>query len=197
MSTPVNYGNIISEIQMNQDEIDYVQNCIKNMPEDGLMVEWGSGGSTCGWLDALSNNQKLISVEQTESWHMRVSRAIAAHFGDVSDKFKFYHISEQFGFEHGYGNVIEEHPLGTDNYILPPDERWWDADIFFIDGIARSTCALITLLKHTKKNPVIFIHDYVGREQWYSWASQLFDVEIVGDKEKNSTLARLYVKAVV
>lgn len=194
MSTPVNYGEIISEVQMNKDEIDYVQKCIQEMSDDGIMVEWGSGGSTCAWLDVLSKNQQLISVEHTETWYNRVSRAIKAHFGDVSNKFKFYHISEQFGFEHGYGNLIEEHPCGTDNYLLPPDDRWWDAEIFFIDGIARATCAAMVLLKHNKKNPVIFIHDYVGREQWYSWASQLFEVEIVGDKSANSTLARLYVK---
>jgi hypothetical protein len=77
--------------------------------------------------------------------------------------------------------------------LLPPDDRWWDAEIFFIDGIARATCAAMVLLKHNKKNPVIFIHDYVGREQWYSWASQLFKVEIVGDESAKSTLARLYV----
>jgi hypothetical protein len=193
MSTPVNYGDIISEVQMNQDEIDYVQGCIRAMPKDGLMVEWGSGGSTCAWLDVLSGDQKLISVEHTETWYNRVNRAIKAHFGDVSDKFKFYHIPEKF-IEHGYGSLIEEHPTGTDDYLLPLDDRWWDADIFFIDGIARATCALTTLLKHKKKNPVIFIHDYVGREDWYSWASQFFTVEIVGDLEKKSTLARLYVK---
>ena len=194
MSTAINYGNIISEVQMNQDEIDYVQKCIKSIPKNGLMVEWGSGGSTCAWLDALTGDQKLMSVEHTENWFNRVNRAIKAHFGEVSDKFTFYHIPEQF-MEHGYGSLIEEHPCGTNNYILPKDDRWWDADIFFIDGIARATCAMVTLLKHKKKDPVIFIHDYVGREDWYSWASQFFDVEVVGDLTKKSTLVRLYVKA--
>ena len=194
MSTPANYGNILTEIQMRQDEIDYVVDQIQKMPSDGLMVEWGCGGSTCKWIESLGENQKLISVDHNESWYNRVTRAVKAHFGDVSDKFSFYHIPEQFGFEHGYGHFIEEHPFGTDNYLLPPDSRWFDADIFFIDGIARAACALVTLLKHTKKNPVIFIHDYVGREDWYSWASQFYDVEIVADLEKNSTLARLYIK---
>ena len=195
MSTPVNYGNIISEVQMNQDEIDYVQSCIKEMPKDGIMVEWGSGGSTCAWLDVLSEKQQLISVEHTENWYNRVNRAIKAHFGDVSDKFTFYHIPEKF-IEHGYGSLIEEHPCGTDDYLMPPDDRWWNADIFFIDGIARATCALVTLLKHKKKDtdPVIFIHDFVGREDWYSWASQFFDIEIAGNVHKKSTLVRLHIK---
>jgi hypothetical protein len=193
MSTPANYGNVITEVQMNQDEIDYVQNIIKNMPEDGLFVEWGSGGSTCAWLDVLGEKQKLISVEHNESWHSRVTRAVKNHFGDLGDKFRFFHIPEQY-IEHGYGNPIEEHPMGTDKYLCPPPEDFFNADVFFIDGIARATCALVVLLKHTKKDPVIFIHDYVGREAWYEWATQFYNVEIVGDLEKKSTLARLYVK---
>jgi hypothetical protein len=193
MSTPANYGNVITEVQMNQDEIDYVQNIIKNMPEDGLFVEWGSGGSTCAWLDVLGENQKLVSIEHNENWYNRVTRGVKNHFGDLGDKFRFFHIPEQH-IEHGYGNPLEEHPMGTDNYLLPPVEDLFNADVFFIDGIARATCALVVLLKHTKKDPVIFIHDYVGREKWYDWATQFFDVEIVGDLEKKSTLARLYVR---
>ena len=178
---------------MNQDEIDYVRECIKQMPSDGIMAEWGSGGSTCAWLETLSGSQRLFSVEHTEAWYNRVNRAIAAEFGDVSSKFKYYHIPEQFGFEHGYGNLIEEHPTGTDNYLLPPNDEWWNADIFFIDGIVRATCAAMVLLKHKKKKPAVFIHDYVGRENWYSWASQLFDTRIVGDTSRGSTLARLFI----
>jgi hypothetical protein len=164
------------------------------MPSDGLMVEWGCGGSTCKWIESLRDNQKLISVDHNENRYNLVTRAIKAEFGDVSDKFKFYHIKENFGVDHGYGNSGEEHPIGTNDYLLPPDDRWFDADIFFIDGIARATCAMVTLLKHTKKTPKIYIHDYVGREQWYSWASQFFDVEIVGDVNKKSTLAKLNLK---
>lgn len=192
MSTPVNYGEIIHEVQMNKDEIEYVQDCIRGMPDNGIMAEWGSGGSTCAWLETLTGNQQLISVEHTETWYHRVNRAVNAHFGDVSSKFKFYHIPEMY-MEHGYGSLVEEHPCGTDKYLLPPDDRWWDADIFFIDGIARATCAAMVLLKHRKEMPAIFIHDYVGREPWYSWSSQLFDTKIVGDTSAGSTLARLYL----
>jgi hypothetical protein len=117
-----------------------------------------------------------------------VSRAIKNEFGDVSDKFKFLHIKEQYGFEHGYASVNEEHPFGADEYINPNADIW-DADVFLIDGIVRATCAMTVLLKHTKKDPVIFIHDYVGREDWYNWAVQFFDVEVVGH-----TLCRLRIK---
>lgn len=188
MSTPADYGGVITEIQLGTKDIEYMENLIKNdLPKYALMVEWGSGGSTCKWLDTLDTNQKLISIEHNESWHMRVKRAISNHFGDLeTDKFEYFHIPEEYGFEHGYGNVIEEHPVGTREYINPRADIF-DADIFFIDGIARAACLMNVLLHRTNKNAAIFIHDYVGREQWYDWAAQFCRVEIVGD-----TLARLY-----
>lgn len=181
MSTPADYGGVITEIQLGVKDIEYTVNTIKNMPEYGLMVEWGSGGSTCKWLDTLGEKQKLISIEHNENWHMRVTRAVKNHFGDLdTEKFEYFHVPEAYGFEHGYGNILEEHPLGTAKYINPRVDIF-DADIFFIDGIARAACLLTVLLKKTNLHATIFIHDYVGREEWYDWATQWFDVEIVGE----------------
>ena len=45
MSIPVNYGPMV-EIQMQPDEVAEVTSRIKEMSDDGLMVEWGSGVST-------------------------------------------------------------------------------------------------------------------------------------------------------
>lgn len=177
---------------MVQYDADQICNIIKNMPEDGLMVEWGSGGSTCRWLETLTNNQKLITIEHNENWYNRVTRAISTEFGDVSNKFTFYHISEKY-IEHGYGSIIEEHPCGTDQY-LNPDEKIWDADVFFIDGIARAACLLTVLFKRKKPDSVIMIHDYVGREYWYSWAAQYCDVTTFTEHDKYTTLSILKQK---
>jgi len=193
MSTPVNWGNILTEIQMETGELNYMVNQIKTMPTDGLMVEWGCGGSTCKWIETLTGSQRLITIEHTESWSSRVQRAIKREFGDVSSKFEMLHIPVLYDFDHKYSTVVEEHPTGTDNYINPSD-KIWDADIFFIDGIARATCALMVLQKHTKKNPSIFIHDYVGREQWYSWSTQFFRVETFQTETDKSTLCKLHLK---
>lgn len=193
MSTPVNYGNIITEIQMETGELNILVNTIKQMPSDGLMVEWGCGGSTCKWIETLSNDQKLITIEHTEDWSNRVKRAIKKEFGDCSNKFELLHRPTIYDFEHKYATILEEHPVGTDNYINPSDNIW-NADIFFIDGIARATCALMVLNKHTKKNPSIFIHDYVGREHWYSWATQFFTVETFQTDTDKSTLCKLHLK---
>ena len=194
MSVPVNYGNILKEIQMYQCDIDIICDKIKNMPADGLMIEWGSGGSTCKWLETLSNDQNLITIEHNESWYNRVTRAIAAEFGDVSNKFSFNHIPEKF-IEHGYANLIEEHPCGTDEYLVANgNDKIWDADIYFIDGIARAACALTVLYKRRKPNSVVMIHDYVGREPWYSWSSQFYNVETFETIDPRSSLAVLTEK---
>lgn len=188
----VNYGNILKEIQMVQFDSDKICSIINAMPDDGLMVEWGSGGSTCRWIETLTNKQKLITIEHNENWYNRVTRAIEAEFGDVKDKFTFHHIPEKY-IEHGYGHLGEEHPCGTDEYLNPNDVMW-DADIYFIDGIARATCLITVLFKRRKRNSVIMIHDYVGREEWYSWSVQHCDVKTFTEQDKYSTLAILTQK---
>lgn len=192
MSIQVNYGGVLKEIQMVQFDADFICDRIRQMPNDGLMVEWGSGGSTCKWLETLTDNQKLVTIEHNENWFNRVSRAIKNEFGDIKDKFTFHHIPEQY-IEHGYANIIEEHPCGTAKYIYPNDTIW-NADIFFIDGIARGACLMNVLYNRTKPNSVIMIHDYIGRENWYDWAVQHCNVEIFTDKEQHSSLALLTEK---
>jgi len=185
----INYSGIITDIQMMNDEVDYITNLIKKLPENGKMTEWGSGGSTCLWLEEIKPGQKLYTIEHSEAWFLRVGRATSNHFGEgLSDRFQMFHIPEQHGYAHGYADIKEEHPYGSKDYINPGPEVF-DSDIFFIDGIARGACALSVLLQCTKDDPAIFIHDYVGREDWYEWACQFFDTEVVGN-----TLVRLYIK---
>ena len=190
----VDYGDIIKEIQMVESEVNIVVDHIRNMPKNGLMVEWGSGGSTCKWIDTLSDDQKLISIEHNESWFDRVSRATKKHFPDLEKKFKYYHIPEQYDFQHGYATILEEHPFGLDNYVNPEDDNVWNADIFFIDGIARATCLMNVLLRRTKKDSVIFMHDYVGREEWYNWSVQLCNKETYDSDTEIPTLCKLFPK---
>lgn len=185
MTVPVSYGNVITEVQMQQDEIDYMVSMIQSLPENGKMVEWGCGGSTCKWLDNLKPTQKLFTIEHNEGWYNRVNRAVKNHFGTL-ENFEFVHIPEQHGLEHGYASIIEEHPFGCKDYINPSD-KIWDSDIFFIDGIARAACAMTVLLKSTKPDAAIYIHDHAGREIWYEWATQFYRLEPIG-----TTLVRLH-----
>lgn len=192
MSTSVNYGGVFTEILMQPSELEIVTDAVKALPENGLMVEWGSGGSTCRWLETLKPSQRLISIEHNENWFNRVNRAVKNEFGNVSN-FEFFHKPELHGFEHGYASILEEHPVGTEEYLNPSDSIW-DADLYFIDGIARATCAMTVLLKHRKTNPVVYLHDYVGREIWYEWALQNFKLTTFTDVDVKNTLVRLEFK---
>ena len=188
----VNYGGVLKEIQMVQTDMEIICDHIRKMPEDGLMVEWGSGGSTCKWIETLTNNQKLITIEHNESWYNRVTRAVNAEFGNIENKFTFYHKPE-LHIQHGYGNIIEEHPCGVEEYINP-DNAIWNADFFFVDGITRGACVSTILHKRKKQDSVIMIHDYVGREFWYEWVVQFFDVETFNHVDQYSTLSILTLK---
>ena len=187
MSVPVNYGTL-TEVQMQQDELLYMENVIKNeLPKDGLMVEWGSGGSTIHWLKTMTSSQSLISIEHNVEWYKKVDHNLNENFNDLNVNFNYYLMRELYGFEHGYASLIEEHPTGLDNYMLP-DKNILDADVFFIDGIGRAAVSLMVLGLSKKENPAIFIHDYVGREPWYDWATKLYPKkEVVG-----TTLLRLW-----
>jgi hypothetical protein len=188
--TPTNYGEIITELQMMPDEVEYMTSFIRSQPDHIQMVEWGSGGSTCKWLELLNDTQKLISIEHNPEWYSKVSNAIAGHFGNISHRFTYHHIiPDHMGlYDHGYGGLEEEHPIGLGKYINPSNDIF-DSDIYYIDGIGRGACALTTLYKHRKPNPTIFLHDYVYRQALYDWVTQFFQVEIVG-----YTLAKLTIK---
>jgi hypothetical protein len=176
----------MTEIQMHLNEVEEVTSRIKEMGTDGLMVEWGSGGSSIRWLETLTDNQRLVSIEHNSEWHSKVVEYLTTR-PELNNKFKYYLRPELYGFKHGYGIVNEENPHGLDNYFIPQSDIL-NANIFFIDGIARATTALFVKFLSTKDDPVIYIHDYYGREQWYSWSTQFFS-----KREKvGHTLVRLW-----
>ena len=185
MSIKVEYGPM-SEIQMQVDEVEEVTSRIKEMPSDGKMIEWGSGGSSVKWLETMTGDQQLISIEHNPSWHMKVSEYVNTR-PDINKRFTYLFKPELFAFEHGYATITEEHPHGLNDYLIP-NKNILDADIFFVDGIARATTALLVKFLSTKPDPVIYIHDYYGRENWYTWSTQFFS-----KKEKvGHTLVRLW-----
>lgn len=186
MSVPVEYGPM-TEIQMQPDEVAEITSQIKNMSSDGLMIEWGSGGSSVKWLETMTGDQRLVSIEHNPNWHMKVSEYVNTR-SDINKRFKYLYKPELYGYEHGYAHVKEEHPHGLDDYLWPKVPGIENAQIYFVDGIARATTSLLVKLLTKTEDPVIYIHDYYGREQWYSWATQFFS-----KKEKvGHTLVRLW-----
>lgn len=169
----------INEIQMYDIEVECIVNFIKSMPESGLMVEWGSGGSTLKWIETLLKNQKLISIEHNIEWYNKVNKAININFPNLRDTFKFIYEAPQTEYLHGYGSPSEENPVGLTKYICPTTDIY-NADIYLIDGLARSTIALSIFLKRRKKNSIVLIHDFSWRPEWYNVIGQFCEVKIVG-----------------
>jgi hypothetical protein len=175
-------GNLLGSVQMMPDEITYVENLIRDLPIDGKMVEWGSGGSTVHWLNELKETQTLISIEHNSDWYNKVKNSI----GEKNNFKYFFADTSSIHHDHGYGGVNEENPFNTASYVNPTSEIY-DADLFFIDGIARGACLATVLLKRTKKDSIILIHDYELRKMAYNWITQFCTVKKVGETLVNVT----------
>lgn len=173
---------------MQQSEADCIIKEINKMPENGLMVEWGAGGSTCLWLENLQPSQKLISIEHNRNWKLLVEDAIETEFGDVSNQFTLLFQPRLVNYIHYDASYTEENPCGMEEYINPKTDVF-NADLYFVDGIDRGSCLVAILLQRKKENSIILMHDYVGRESWYKWASQFFNIEVL-----NGTLIKLTAK---
>lgn len=190
MSVEASYGPL-TEIQMQSDEIDYITS---NLSSDDVqsMIEWGSGGSTVKWLETIKNtNKSLLSIEHNPLWHDKVHNYLYSQRKDLTTNFKYEFAGELYKIDHGYATLTEEHPVGLDNYLIPKNhvEQIVNGDLFLIDGIARATIAMILKFTIKNRNAIVLIHDYKGREAWYSWATQFYSkIEQVG-----STLVRLHL----
>lgn len=179
MTTYINYDEL-NGIQMMPDEVEFMVNVIKTMPKNGTFVEWGSGGSTCKWLETLSDSQKLITIEHNRGWYDKVSTSINNYFNEETlKKLLYIYAPEAIGYAHGYGSIEEENPFGLWQYVYP-NIKIKDADVFFIDGIGRGACLALILLTRTNKDSRIFIHDYTLRTAAYGWITQVCNVNIVG-----------------
>ncbi|MCF4127010.1 hypothetical protein [Methylobacterium sp. SyP6R] len=173
-------------IQMQPDEIETILATIRAMPEEGIMIEWGSGASTIRWLQEMHGRQRLISIEHNALWFNKVKNVIDTD-PDLAQRLTYHMCASNGFFDHGYGMPSEENPLGLDEYFNP-DPTIYDADVFLIDGVARGTCAQMVLMKASKANPVIYLHDWYTRRGWYSWSVGLFRQH----KRAGDTLCRLW-----
>jgi len=153
------------------DEIAILMQHVKDLPPNSKIVEWGSGGSTTLFVETMRPDQYLVSIEHNEKWFNEVSENLKQL---PQTNWTYLYKPEHPGYQHGWGHPIEENPVGLDSYIFPGDFVL-DADLYFIDGVARSSIALMLLAKAKKRNAVIFLHDYIQeRSFWYNWSAKLF-----------------------
>jgi len=153
---------------------------LSHLPADGLMLEWGCGGSTRWFLDRLIGGQKLVTVEHDERW---LRQCGIAHRDWIPRlQLPTAHIGQN-------ATQWEESPVGLAGYICAPEAS--QADVILIDGIARSAC-LAWAAMNAKSGTRVFLHDVanskdlegkpVDRMRWYVWAMnspRLRDSQIV------------------
>lgn len=175
------------EPRLEQEEIEFFQEVMRTKGEQTKMVEWGSGGSTVLFLPYFEKG-KLTSIEHNRTWYHKVSEHVERMdlSPEIRNSFTYiwrpptylgHPVSLAF---HGYGIPYEESPTFVADYINPEPssgEKIFDADIYFVDGIARGAVLATILRKAKNREARVFLHDSHGpenREEWYRWATDLY-----------------------
>ncbi len=166
-------------VMMREPDSAHLCQAIKKLPDDAVIVEWGSGGSTVMIAREMGPQMRLYTVEHTKMWMDKVAGALA----DEGLTDRVTQIFAPLAFPVSlwkFGHPEEETPAGADFYIDPrlmPETEfplWSKIDLALVDGLARGPILAALALKTTPRIPV-FLHDYVGREAWYNWAVRFYD----------------------
>lgn len=153
------------------------------IPDDGYIVEWGMGGSTLIFADQLKPQQHLISIEHNREWFEKVQTSLANH--PAHDRIHMVFVLPELPlYVYAFAQPQEEMPAGCKYYIdptrivgaMPHPFDWHRASFVLVDGIARGP-VLASLRSKLLSNTPVYLHDYVGREMWYDWAVNLYDID--------------------
>lgn len=146
---------------MAKNQRDYILSHVKTH-----MFEWGSGGSTLYFLENLKDGQHLTSVEHHKEWYNQLK--------EKTSKFKnhtFHLIPGSFVGQNA--TPMEETPAGLGSYVSFMPKT---VDTILVDGVARSTCILMTYIK--RPDVTVFVHDV--KRDWYNFAFSLYkNVEFI------------------
>jgi hypothetical protein len=165
------------DVMMYPEEIPVLQALVDAVPTNGVILEYGSGGSTQFFADNLGEGRRLISIEHNEEWYDKVTVALKGH--PHTDRIeRFLHKPDFPLSRYVFANPEEEMPAGLQDYIhtnLALPYTYSAVDFVLVDGVARGAC-LAALRTRLAPGTIVALHDYTGRENWYDWAVRLFDV---------------------
>lgn len=136
---------------------------IEALPEDGLILEWGSGGTTKWLLEHMSPSQQLMTVEHDGRWVRELRQAV----GD-DPRWSLRHCPPS-GSIGTNATPWVECPVNLDEYLIPPVSMA-EVDVFLIDGPARGAC-LMHVLMAGREGARVFLHD--AQRPWYEWAKAI------------------------
>ncbi len=132
-----------------------------------FMLEWGSGGSSRAWLDALPDLQQLWSVEHDPAWGQRVRESIDDPRFTLDLQPPPAHDPEP---EHRPGDKTtakahrdwcmrcEDDPQLMQHYVQAPRRSGLTFDVALVDGRARMHC-LREALSLVRPGGVVMLHD--------------------------------------
>lgn len=141
----------------------HLEMILSDLPEEGVMLEWGSGGSTVWFAREKPDAAHLYSIEHDKVWWEKVVGVAALH-----DNVFPWLIPPDTDVG-PYGTHLRENPAGLEAFISGTTVREVvkKADVIFIDGCARSSC-LATAVHYKKKSAIVYLHD--AQRPWYSWS---------------------------
>ncbi|TFH67060.1 MAG: hypothetical protein E4G90_00325 [Gemmatimonadales bacterium] len=150
-----------------------LQAVLDALPEDGTLLEYGSGASTVWFANRLLPNQHLVSVEHDETWYWKAANQVPNW---EQTKMLFCPATTKQFVELQAGHPARECPVGLSRYIgahvdIDEDSAVLDADVIFVDGVARGACLAVAAAS-AKEGCIVFLHD--AQRNWYGWASALF-----------------------
>lgn len=161
---------------MTMDDQRILHACVNALPDDAVLVEYGSGGSTLMLAKMLRGSQSLFTIEHNVDWFHKVktelrlleldSRASITLRTPDGDKSIW-----------PFGHYYEETPYACAEYIHADGVQipWPQVQFVLVDGFVRGP-VLAALATKLSSNVPVFLHDYPGREAWYDWAVHLYNV---------------------
>jgi len=161
---------------MTLDDQQIITAAVNALPDDAVLVEYGSGGSTVMFAKLLRGNQKLYTVEHNVDWFHKVKTALQTADPDKRVTLTL-RTPDADPSVWPFGHYYEETPYACADYIHATgvDIPWSRVRLALVDGFVRGSVLAMLATKLNPDTPV-FLHDYLDREAWYDWAVRLYDV---------------------
>lgn len=141
-----------------------IETILKYIKADGVMLEYGCGGSTLYFCDYV---KEYYSVEHNADWYNKMNRLAKPNTKifyvprneTTPDKERFQPLSwDELESSSRYKDFQE--------YIKFPSTLDKKFDFVLIDGRARPECAKL-IYNYLHEDSVVFIHDYWNRKHYH------------------------------
>lgn len=135
--------------------LEHRKTILRSLPENGKMLEWGSGDSTLWFKANLKEGQTIHSIEHSKKY----AELAGAHFVPVKAGTN--------------ATIKEEIPdVGSTDYVWYPRKLNEKFDVILVDGIVRNLCLLVSTI-FLKEGGVVFLHD--AHRSWYETGKAIFE----------------------